>query len=218
MNADRFGQLALVALMAVVAALGWWMQLRPALAVDASALSVLPLKMGDWRGEPVALMDTVERMLEADFNLQRVYHKDDEPQVWLYVGYYGTQRGGRPEHTPDECYPSAGWRIESREVAVIDEARGLRANEFIVNQMGEQRVVHFWYQSARSPGLLGTLDISLDHLQGRLDGGRADGSLVRISTPLAAGDLDGARDRLERFALLLEPLLVAHWPRETPIE
>ena len=50
--------------------------------------------------------------LRADFNLQRAYTGPAGSLIWLYLGYYGTDRGGRPEHTPRGCYTGAGWGIE----------------------------------------------------------------------------------------------------------
>jgi EpsI family protein len=212
MNRDRIGHGALIAFTLFVGIAVWWLQLRPALAVDASRLGALPREQDGWRGEAVALEDTVERILRADFNLQRVYtHPDHAEPVWLYVGYYGTERGGRPEHTPHQCYPSAGWRIESERR--LDAAP--RANEWVVSQDGQRQLVWFWYQSFRRTGMLGDLELSLDHLAGRLTAGRGDGSLVRLSTPLAP-DEPAARERLRHFAEALAPQLAERWPNEFP--
>jgi len=213
----RRGGLANAALIGFTLLVGiavWWLQLRPALRVDASRLGALPLQLGDWRGESVPLEQTVERILRADFNLQRGYTHPDQPDpIWLYVGYYGTERGGRPEHTPHQCYPSAGWQIESQ--GELELADALRANEWVVTQDGQRQLVLFWYQSFRRSGMRDNLELSLDHLAGRLSEGRADGSLVRISTPLSP-DLEAARARLAEFARALDPLLTSRWPNEFP--
>ena len=214
MKREGLANLALIGFTLLVGGAVWWLQLRPALRVDASLLGALPMQIGDWSGESVPLEETVERILQADFNLQRVYtHPDRMEPIWLYVGYYGTERGGRPEHTPHQCYPSAGWRIESETTREIDG--GPRANEWIVTQAGSRQLVMFWYQSFRRDGMLDNLELSLDHLAGRLSEGRADGSLVRISTPMSP-DPDTARRRLEEFARALGPLLADRWPNEFP--
>lgn len=213
MRREQLSSALWIGLTLLVGAMVWWLQLRPALRVDASRLGALPLEIGAWRGESIALEATVERILRADFNLQRSYQRADEAEpVWLYVGYYGTERGGRPEHTPAQCYPSAGWQIESERAL---EAAPLRGNEWIVAQQGERQLVLFWYQSARRAGMLGELEISADHLAGRLEDGRADGALVRLSTPLSP-DEASARARLLEFARVLDPLLAERWPNEFP--
>jgi EpsI family protein len=214
MKREGLANAALIGFTLLVGIAVWWLQLRPALRVDASLLGALPMQLGGWSGESVPLEHTVERILRADFNLQRVYTHSDQPEpVWLYVGYYGTERGGRPEHTPHQCYPSAGWQIESESELEIAAARN--ANEWVVAQDGQRQLVLFWYQSFRSGGMRDNLELSLDHLAGRLSDGRADGALVRISTPLSP-DREAARARLTGFARSLDPLLTSRWPIEFP--
>jgi len=208
----------LVAAMLAVGVLSWWLQLRPPLQVDPSPLATLPRALGDWEGEDVPLEGEVESMLRADFNVQRAYRHALGDVVWLYVGYYGTDRGGRPEHTPRVCYESHGWRIVGEDVVVVEAPGGrFRANEYAVELSGERQLVHFWFRSHRSTGLLGGWDQTADRLLGRLLAGRADGALVRLSTSLRPGEeLVTARSRLLQFAGRLEPALATHWPTEHP--
>jgi len=215
-NGERFARTSAAALMLLVGAVAWWMQLRPDLRVDLTPLENLPKRIDRWEGRDVSLDQAVENMLEADFSLLRTFVAPDDGQVlWLYIGYYGTHRGGRPEHTPSQCYPSSGWSIDSERVAEIGGPRPFEANEWIVSRGGERRLVQHWYRSARRTGMLGNLSLGLDHLHGRLHGGRADGALVRISTPLEPSE-EAARARLNEFAAALETQLARAWPTEEP--
>jgi hypothetical protein len=66
--------------------------------------------------------------------------------------------------------------------------------------------------------MLGGLDQTFDRFVSRLRYGRADGSLVRLSTPVEPGEAeDTARTRLRSFARELLPLLEAHWPEEARV-
>lgn len=217
MNTERLAVAGLLLAMAIVGATAWWLQLRPPLHADYAPLATLPMDVGSWSGTPVPLETDVERMLDADYNLQRAYLNPERNQVvWLYVGYYGTERGGHPEHVPSQCYPSGGWTIERRGALVIDPEHGLEANEFVVSQRGELRLVHFWYRSSHRTGMLGGMDVRMDHLRGRFSDGRADGALVRLSTPFDPAREDEARSRLMAFARQVDPLLAERWPREFP--
>ncbi len=209
---DRLATALLVVALVASGSVAWWFQLRPDLDYDADALAELPLELGGWHGEAIPIESAVENMLRADFNLQRAYTRAEDDLVWLYVGYYGTERGGRPEHTPEICYPAGGWEIVEK--GVLYEG-AISANEYVVHNDGSVRLVHFWYQSSRSSGLLGTWDVSVDQLSSRLATGRADGALVRLSTPLERDELDGARERLTAFAAALAPELAKRWPVET---
>lgn len=214
MTNGSLGNKLLIGALLLVGVLGWSLRFRPPLAVDAAPLAGLPAQIGAWRSQEHTLDEAVEAELRADLNLQRVYTGPGAAPIWLYIGYYGTDRGGRPEHTPRGCYPGAGWRIERTRVLAVSPERGLRANEYVLERDGERRLVLFWYRSHRSTGLLGGLDQSLDRIVGRLGHGRADGALIRISTPMPAGGEVQARGRLMSFASQLDPLLDEHWPVE----
>jgi EpsI family protein len=209
------GTIALVLLFVAVGALSWSLQLRAPLAVDAEPLVALPRSVDGWRAMDVPLEAGVESMLRADANVQRVYEHPSGEKVSLYVGYYGTDRGGRPEHTPEVCYRSQGWDVVRRDVVDVPDARALRVNEYLVeSQRGFRHLVLFWFRSHRRSGLLGGLDQSVDRLLGRLLDGRADGALVRVSTPLRPGDEAIARGPLLAFARAIDAQLDAHWPAE----
>ncbi len=217
MNPERATLLVVALLMLLVGAIAWKFQLRPALRVDATALASLPTEIEGWSSREIPLDDNVESMLRATFNLQRSFTHPLGDVVWLYIGYYGTDRGGTPEHTPDACYRAHGWTLSDFRTPVVDPQRGLRANEVVVEQEGEQRLVLFWYRSYRKTGILGEFALGVDHLLGRLTTGRADGALVRLSTPLEEGGEFAARSRLVSFARILDPEIDRHWPTEVPV-
>jgi EpsI family protein len=214
MNRSTLATAMLVVALLAVGAFAWSIQLQPALAIDSSALAALPKKIGVYQGEDVPLESTVEAVLRADFNLQRAYVGGGE-LVALYIGYYGTTRGGRPEHTPRGCYTGAGWGIEAARTQRVDPTGDLRVNEYVVEREGRRQLVHFWYRSSRSTGMLGGWDQNVDRLLGRLLDGRADGALIRISTPLYGDDEVNARGRLLGFASALDPLIGERWPTES---
>ena len=214
MNRDSLATLLLSIGLLAVAGLAWALALRPTPEVDAAALASLPSEIAGWDAQDIPLDSVVESVLRADFNLQRAYRHPRGGVIWLYVGYYGTGRGGRPEHTPRGCYVGAGWGIEESRVIRAGPDHALSINEYVVERDGSRRLVFFWYRSHRRTGMLGGLDQNLDRLAGRLLDGRADGALVRVSTPLRPGQEEAARSRLLSFALALDPLLEERWPRE----
>ena len=216
MRSEIFGVVALCVILVGVGGFAWWLELRPELHTDASALATLPLEISGWRGHDVPIDRAVVKVLNAEFNLQREYVHPTREIVWLYIGYYGTARGGRPEHTPRGCYTGAGWTISGSRTLQVDPSGSLRVNEFLVERDFEQRLVHFWYRSHRDTGILGGLDQNLDRLFGQLLNRRADGALVRLSAPLHEARVVETRGRLLAFAAALDPLLAERWPEEAP--
>jgi len=203
----------LVVLLCAVGGLAWSYQLRPGYQTDASALAELPHTIDGWRAHDIPLDDDVAELLAADYNVQRAYREPDGRLVWLYIGYYGTERGGRPEHTPTECYPSTGWQVERSATLGFDGERGGQATEFVVARGGERRLVHFWYRSGEGTAMLSLSELSFGHMLRRIRGQRADGALVRLSTPFLLNE-EKARERLLRFARKIDPLVLEHWPHE----
>lgn len=215
MRTERVAFGFLISVLLAAGGAGWAIALKPELLARPQTLARLPYEIGGFRGADIPLDDTVEAMLSADFNVQRVYVRTTDDTVWLYLGYYGTERGGTPEHTPDVCYWANGWEvIEDNRVAILGhETR--RAREFIVEQDGEKRLVLFWYRSYRNAAMPTTLRLAWDHFAGRLTEGRADGGLIRLSARIPdEGTIDSVRARLNRFAALLEPELAYIWPVE----
>jgi EpsI family protein len=211
------GTALLMLLFAAVGLLSWSLQLRGPLRVDAGPLLALPHAVDAWSAVDVPLDGSVESILRADANVQRLYAHPSGERVSLYVGYYGTDRGGRPEHTPEVCYRSQGWDVLERRVLDVPGAPGLRANEYLVDNQGRRDLVLFWFRSHRRTGLVGGLDQTVDRLLGRLLDGRADGSLVRVSTPIRPGDEGEARTALLGFARAIDAQLGSYWPAEAAI-
>ncbi len=214
-TAERLGTVAVAAAVLAVGALAWWLEMRPALVVDASPLAGLPRTAGSWRSVDMPVDSAVESVLHADFNLQRAYFsRPGGDPVWVYVGYYGTERGGRPEHVPRGCYTGAGWDIESAHIVGAQGDSGRRLNEYRVERAQERQLVHFWYRSARRTGIVGGIDQRLDQILGRIQTGRADGALVRLSTRLGPQGESEARARLFALGNELDGQLGRYWPVE----
>lgn len=215
MTSENWALGAFTVVMLLFGAISWRISMGPEIPVDVSPLDDFPLELAGWRSASnIPVEPAIAQELAADFNIQRAYTTRAGGLVWLYVGYYGTDRGGRPSHTPRGCYTSAGWGISSSRVVEAANGSGWRANEYRVDRGEESRLVHFWYRSYRRTGLLGGLDQNLDRMWGRLVNGRADGALVRLSTPIRAGDTAAARGRLMALASQVDPALALHWPRE----
>ncbi|HEU4431003.1 MAG TPA: EpsI family protein [Myxococcota bacterium] len=215
---ERLATALALLLLLVAGGVAWALQLRARLEPQAESLRSIPFEISSFVGVDTPIGDNVEEMLSADFNIQREYLHPLGQLVWVYIGYYGTERGGTPEHTPRACYLAHGWRVVDEQPVVTDAETGTRAMEYLVESGGNQQLVMFWYRSHRATGMLSTLRLQLDHVAGRLTNGRGDGALVRLSTPLVGFDRDAARGLLVSFAKLIEPKLADAWPTERSAE
>src|SRR5207244_1770195 len=89
------------------------------------------------------------QVLNADGHLLRRYEKSPAQFLWLYVGYYGTEKGGRTGHLPQYCLPGAGYQIESLGKEWIQTAGGdeVRVNRLLARKNGEETLILYWIQS-----------------------------------------------------------------------
>jgi len=215
MSAERIQAAGLLALLVVTGAFAWWLTDRGDRRLDVDTLRSLPAELSGWRAIDLALEQDVAEMLRADANVQRAYLHPLGYVVHVYIGYYGTERGGTPEHTPDVCYPAQGWAIRASEVVPVGGRAGFAVREFLVEKDGERQLVHFWYQTRGRPGILSIASLRWHHFWDRLRADRADGALVRLSTPIEADALDAARQKLQLMDLAVESELARVWPRES---
>lgn len=212
---DRFQATGLLGLLVVTGIAAWWLSLRPLPASDGTTLRALPAELAGWKAVDIPMEQDVADMLRADANVQRAYIHPLGYVVYVYVGYYGTARGGTPEHTPEMCYPAQGWQIDEGESVAIGGKPGFAARELVVEKDGERRLVHFWYRTQDETGIQSTAALRWNHLWARLSAGRGDGALVRLDAPIEGGDVDAARQKLVAMDRALETALSSVWPTES---
>jgi len=155
--------------------------------------------------------DRVLKILGADEYVTRVYQKRSLPPVDLYVGYYRTQRAGDVIHSPLNCLPGAGWQpVESRRLRIATGSGDIDVNRLVVENGDERQLVLYWYQGRGrviAGEYAGRLYLAFDAM--RLH--RTDGALVRIMTPLAAGERT-ADAAAAAFVRDLFPMLTPYIP------
>ena len=200
----------LIVILLTVGALSWWMMLRPVLEVDPTRFDRLPAEINGWRAIDLEMDEAVSEMLAADRNIQRAYFHGQGYAVFVYIGYYGTARGGTPEHTPDVCYPAQGWEILESKGQAIGGSEGFSVQELLVEKNGEQSLVHFWYRTSHSTGITSVLAQRMQHFWGRILRNRGDGALIRLSTKVD-GDVSVTRSRLLGMDAAFEAELERLW-------
>ncbi|MBB85061.1 MAG: EpsI family protein [Deltaproteobacteria bacterium] len=201
----------LVVVLLVVGALSWWLTLRPVLEPDPTRFDALPERLNGWQSVEIEMDEGVSEMLAADHNVQRAYLHPQRYVVFFYLGYYGTRRGGTPEHTPDVCYPAQGWEILSAMDRSVGGDEGFDVREFVLEKDGERRLVHYWYRTSHATGITSTARLRLQHFWGRLTANRGDGALVRLSTLIEADDVEDARSRLYGLDVAFEHAVEDAW-------
>jgi len=161
--------------------------------------------------------DSIYKVLNADRHVYRYYRNGDGKQVDLYIGYYGTAKGGRTGHNPYACLPGAGWGIvDSRNVRLTSKyyMKGVDVN-YVLARKGEtyESVLH-WYQSAGSKVLSTGIQQNIERFKGRVLYNRNDGAFVRISIVTNQKGIEEADSLAKSFAEKVLDLLPSYWPLE----
>lgn len=183
--------------------------------VVATNLERLPDVIAELKGEEDRFSASVYRALDADLHLYRHY-RNDENRVDLYVGYYGTGKGGRSAHNPMSCLPGAGWAILRDEAVDLDVPgeRSRQIRSIVASRDGQYVTLFHWYQTNRSEITADGIMQNLIRFKNRLLHNRGDGAYVQVS-------VFSGRDRLAEagriglgFAGQVKRMLPDYWPEE----
>jgi EpsI family protein len=180
-------------------------------------LTNFPHQLGEWRGTDISIpRDVLDVLGSGDF-LLRAYEDDSgkNSEVDLFLAYFPSQRAGDTIHSPKNCLPGAGWSpVEARRISIALPGRApFPANRYVIAKGSERQLVLYWYwahERAVASEYLAKFYLVADSI--RMN--RSDGSLVRVTTPLNAGETaDAAQARLLAFAANVVPLINPYVPR-----
>ena len=188
--------------------------------VPASApLSLLPANLGGWSGRELPINAAVLEVLGKGVFLNRIYTplQPGDPAhapVTLFIAYFPTQRTGQAIHSPQNCLPGSGWTFESSGVTDLTDPTGkhYQVGDYLISDGKTRQEVLYWYRS-HGRSIASDYKAKLYTLADSIRYHRTDAALIRIVTPLAAGeDRYQAHQRAIQFAEQLVPLLPAYIP------
>lgn len=180
-------------------------------------LGHLPLQIAGYEGQEDRFSEAVYRELNADQNVYRHYRDAGAQQIDLYVGYYGTAKGGRSTHNPYACLPGSGWAIVSRgqvRIPTSYQPDGVTLNYVVASKDGLNNVLLHWYQTDGTKVLATGLQQNVQRFVGRVLHNRNDGAYVQVSALSNDALVESTLERIKVFAGQVLELLPAHWPVE----
>ena len=161
-----------------------------------------PMQIDGWQGRRESIEQIYLDVLQLDDYALTDYVREGEV-VNFYAAYYASQRTGASAHSPASCLPGGGWRIQSlerKELSGIRAASGpLAINRVLIQQGSSRQLVYYWFQQ-RGRTITNEYLVKWYLFWDSLTRSRTDGALVRITTPLRAGEpVDAAEARLFGF-------------------
>jgi EpsI family protein len=180
-------------------------------------LASFPYQMGSWSGTDISIpADMLEILGPGDF-LFRSYQNSEAgiPDVEIFLAYFPSQRAGDTVHSPRNCLPGAGWSPVNFDRVSLSFAghSPFPANRYVIAKGDDRALVLYWYW-AHDRGVASEYWAKFYLVADSIRLHRSDGSLIRLTTPLAAGEsVDGAQQRLIALAGKVVPILGEYVPR-----
>lgn len=175
-------------------------------------LQGFPLRLAGWQGTNEFFEPGILASLGVDDHIIRRYRGGEGPPIWLYVGYYVSQRLSDRVHSPQVCLPGAGWFIvENSPHPVRAGDRTVFVNKAVVQKGDARQLVLYWYDIqgriiAREAEA--TRVLAWNALSRR----RSDESLVRLNSPIS-GSVEETLSRQTAFLQAMLPVLDRYLPR-----
>ena len=180
-------------------------------------LENLPMEIAGYKATEDFFSDSVYKELNADKQVYRHYRSTGGKQIDLYIGYYGTAKGGRTPHNPYGCLPGAGWGIvhtEKTKLMADYYPNGVYVNYILARKGAVYETVLHWYQSDGSRVFATGIQQNIRRFIGKVINNRNDGAFVRISALSDESHIEESKALVEFFAQKALNLLPKYWPVE----
>lgn len=189
--------------------------------VSAFNLKKLPIEIDGFVGQRDSFPQSVYDALNADENIYRHYRSPQGDLVDLYIGYYGTAKGGRTGHNPYGCLPGSGWGIITSEKLQIinpgesrEESKKIWINHILARKGANFVNMYHWYQTRGNRVVDNGIQQNIERFLGRVMENRNDGAFVQISTFSKEESIDSAHELGKSFAENILRILPLYWPVE----
>lgn len=178
------------------------------------AFSGFPATLGRWEGREAPFLEAdVLNILKVKDYLIRRYVDPGGRSLWLYIGYWDTQRKGAQMHSPKNCLPGSGWEPLEASVASIPlgpSRAPITVNRYLIQKDREQQLVFYWYQS-QGEATSGEIAARLRMVRSAVLRNRTDGALVRVSSAVY-GSVPETHALLSEYVRTLYPVLGDYLP------
>lgn len=206
-----------LAILVLVAALIHIIAHRGVPRVLQANLNKLPMTIAGYQGRSDRFPQEIYDILQTDQSVYRHYRGPDGRIINLYIGYYGTAKGGRTGHNPYACLPGAGWGIVKTGPIILRPnyyPKGVKLNYIVAKRDENYQVMIHWYQSAGDKVLANGFEQNVQRFIGRVLYNRNDGAFIEVSALAGGQNIKAVRADLKKFALNVLDLLPSYWPVE----
>ena len=181
---------------------------------DRTDFDRLALEFSDWRFNERPIDPEVAEVLGADDTIVADLSSPEKGLINIYMAYLEAQRDGRSWHSPRQCLPGGGWRIESHDIVRSQTENGEPRvyNRLIIEHRDQRQLVYYWYDQ-RGRKIANEMRMKLWLIFDAVTKKRSDGAMIRLLTPISGQEGVGpAEERLQNMLGELESFLPEYVP------
>jgi EpsI family protein len=177
-------------------------------------LDSFPGVIDAWQGRGGEIFDAnILNVLKVKDYVMRRYQDPAGRSLWLFIGYWDTQRKGAQPHSPKNCLPGSGWEpLEASrvEVPLPRPFSPISVNRYLIQKDREQQLVFYWYE-AQGKAVAGEVAARVEMVKNSIARNRSDGALVRVSSPIY-DNVPETSSRLIEYIQAMYPILHEYLP------
>jgi len=175
-------------------------------------LPTLELTGGAWQARESSMFtDDIQNVLKASDYVMRRFSDASGRSVWLFIGYWETQRKGAQPHSPQNCLPGSGWEpLEVSRISIPLAGTTLTVNQMLIQKDDQRQLLFYWYR-AQGASVASELDAKLQMMKNAIVRNRTDGAMIRVSSPVY-GSVTATSAHLTAFLQALQPVLSEYLP------
>jgi EpsI family protein len=181
-----------------------------------TSLKLFPYDLNGWTSSDIPIeKDVLDVLGPGDFLLRDYRTPDAGRNVYLFIAYFPSQRAGDTIHSPKNCLPGAGWApVRTDRITIVVPGHApFRANRYLIAKGDDRQLVLYWYW-AHNRAVASEYAAKFYLVADSISMHRTDGSLIRVSTPLAPNEsVEAAEQMLLSFTRNLVPLINTYVPR-----
>ena len=176
-----------------------------------------PLQINEWRGtRQIMEQKFLKRVKPSDYIIID-YKNRLGKEVNFYTVYHGSQRKGEAIHSPESCFPGAGWVLEGAGITAVSipgyDKEDFRVNRVLMLKNGSRQLSYYWFFK-QGRILTNFYQVKIFTLWDAITKKRTDGTLVRLITPIYGSEkAEDAEARLREITNMIVPLLEEFIPK-----
>jgi EpsI family protein len=174
-------------------------------------LDSIPVVKDGWVAREIRMNPDIERLLDVDRYVYREYMDDSGFSVWLFIGYFSSQRFGSGVHSPRHCLPGSGWEIVSRVNAPLPGDSALRVNKMDIMRGDSRQVMYYWFLT-RAGHLNNEYSLKFDLVRSAVLRRPTDAAFIRISVPVDGYDKTDGERRVGEFIRIFKKEIYTSLP------